>query len=200
MSNSTITLFDGKNFSGSALELTQACSDLGKRNFKDKTTSVKVDGGGSWVLFQYTNYEGDAWVVKPGQYPDAGAWHGRDNDALSARPVEELEEIEFLQLSNQGAFTVYLSAKYSNGDGVKEGGYTGSMPFNVGETRTDDLHDLRVPEGAVCWLFVKVTWGSDHTVRKERFVYRKGCGKIASYRIEGTTLDNSLHYDGIRSK
>lgn len=114
--------------------------------------------------------------------------------------MENFGSVEYFELHNAGAFTCYLSAEYLENGDWKKGTHTGSMPFEVGKTRTDDVGKLGVPVGATCRIFVIVTWGDDHAAKKECFTYQPGCGTVASYTISGTTLDNSLQFNGTRQK
>jgi hypothetical protein len=53
-----------------------------------------------------------------------------------------------------------------------------------------------VPEGNLVKLHANVTAGSDK-VANEEFKFSKSSGKTAKYTISGTTLSNSLKYDGM---
>lgn len=105
------------------------------------------------------------------------------------------EEIRFITLKNNGAFNVKIRV---NG-GSKS--YDFGSTFPVGQEKTVDLAEATksIKEGDVVWLEAVVSWGKNNKA-KQRFIYRKSSNKIAMYSIKGTTLDNTLSYNGLADK
>lgn len=102
------------------------------------------------------------------------------------------EPIRWISLKNNGAFTVGIRVK---GDTISSYN-TGTFP--VGQEKTVDLAESisNLKDGDEIWLEAVVTAGTNNTA-KQHFVYRKSSTKKASYTIKGTTLNNTLTYDGI---
>ena len=110
------------------------------------------------------------------------------------RIVDEIiPEIRYISLKNNGGFVVSIRVK-----GGSES-YNGSS-FPIGQERTEDLANAvgKIKDGDEVWLETVVKGGKNN-VAKQHFVYRKSSNKKACYSIKGTTLNNSLSFNGISS-
>lgn len=101
------------------------------------------------------------------------------------------EPIRWISLKNNGGFNV--SIRINGGSKSFE---TGSFP--LGQERILDLADAvgKINDGDEVWLEAVVKGGNNNTA-KQHFVYRKSSNKKASYTIKGTTVDNTMPYNGI---
>ena len=102
-----------------------------------------------------------------------------------------MEEIRWISLKNNGGFVVKMRI---HGSGEYEsGGF-----FPIGQEKTVDLADAvgNIKDGDEVWLEAVVKLGKNNKA-KQRFVYRRSSGNKAGYSIKGTTLNNSLSYNGI---
>ena len=55
---SSITLYEDENFEGSYVHLSESVYDLEELNFDDETSSIKIYGEGTWMLYQFAGYKG----------------------------------------------------------------------------------------------------------------------------------------------
>ncbi|XP_010004302.1 PREDICTED: gamma-crystallin N [Chaetura pelagica] len=83
-----IEIFEGSQFSGPSLELTEDCSFLQGQGW-DKTciNALKVYGDGAWVLYEEPNYRGRMYLVERGEFSNFGAWQARGASVQSIRRV-----------------------------------------------------------------------------------------------------------------
>ena len=101
-----------------------------------------------------------------------------------------LQKIGKMSLKNGGGFVARIQFSYLDDDGEKKlTGQTGDVP--LGQTKTVDPAELKVPDGAMVYLHVFVVWGTDNEARRA-FTYEKGNVSTANYTITGTTLNNDL--------
>ena len=102
-----------------------------------------------------------------------------------------MDNVRWISLKNNGAFNV--SIRINGGSKSFE-----ESSFPVGQERTIDLANAvgKIADGDVVWLEAVVKLGKDNKA-SERFIYRKDSNKEACYSIKGTTLHNSLSFDGI---
>lgn len=106
-----------------------------------------------------------------------------------------MQQVGNFSLKDNGGFDVKLQFVYVDTKGDKhhvDG--TGSYP--LGQTKTADPGDYGVPDGAPVALYAFVVWGHDNTAT-QFFTYSKGDTTTANYTISGTTLDNSLGFEGL---
>jgi hypothetical protein len=101
-----------------------------------------------------------------------------------------LQKIGKMSLKNGGGFVARIQFSYLDDDGEKKlTGQTGDVL--LGQTKTVDPDELKVPDGAMVYLHVFVVWGTDNEARRA-FTYEKGNVSTANYTITGTTLNNDL--------
>jgi len=105
-----------------------------------------------------------------------------------------MADIGFFNLKNNGAFVAKLEFEYYAGNKWVRKSGTGDI--TVGNSKKASPGDYGVPEGSTVRLYVNVVAGKDKT-SNESFTYKRGNGSVANYTISGTTLSNSLRYDGI---
>lgn len=112
---------------------------------------------------------------------------------LSKKGKKMSQEIRFITLKNNGAFTVGIRIK-----GGSDSYDTSKFP--VKQEKTVDLADLgeKIKDGDIVYLEAVVALGKNNTA-KERFIYRKNSINNAKYSIKGTTLNNSLSFNGIKA-
>jgi kumamolisin len=106
--------------------------------------------------------------------------------------------VSALQLHNGGAFVTDIHALYKSPNAVSWHEQPNKENFPVGQTKTMTLlekcKDPAIQPGWLVKLKVWVEAGDDHTAG-ETFVFAED-GPVADYKITGTTLDNSLIYEG----
>ncbi|SCL68637.1 hypothetical protein GA0070606_4834 [Micromonospora citrea] len=84
-------------------------------------------------------------------------------------------------------------------DGGKMIHTDGSPGVALGNSVTLDPSEFGVPEGASVSAYIFVVWGNDNH-GKEIFTMVHGSPNIADYTLEGTTLGNTLTYNGMKQK
>uniref|UniRef100_A0A674JI25 Beta-crystallin A2 n=1 Tax=Terrapene triunguis TaxID=2587831 RepID=A0A674JI25_9SAUR len=79
-----------ENFQGKRSEFLLECPSVMDRSFR-KLRSIKVENG-SWVGFEYPEYQGQQFILEKGDYPRWEAWSGnsgyRTEHLLSFRPIK----------------------------------------------------------------------------------------------------------------
>lgn len=102
--------------------------------------------------------------------------------------------VRAISLSNNGGFVAQIRIK---GD---FGSYTVNQDICVKQEKTLDLKEAvgKIKDGDVVWLETVVKAGY-YNEGRQRFVYRQSSTQRARYTISGTTLNNSLTYNGIES-
>jgi uncharacterized repeat protein (TIGR02543 family) len=108
-------------------------------------------------------------------------------------------EVGKVSLENKGGFSLWLYAPWINNDGVEKGGNKDkyySDRFNNPSSRTIDPYDWGTSDGSWVRVYSYVASGKDKQ-GDEYFLYRSGNPKTAHYRHTGTTLINTLHFDGV---
>ena len=79
-----IALFQDSDFRGRMLVLSGSSSSLPFVDFNDKLTSVIVTGG-TWRLYEHTNYQGSSVDLGTGQYSSSSALNpAGGNDIISS--------------------------------------------------------------------------------------------------------------------
>ncbi|XP_026502931.1 beta-crystallin A2, partial [Terrapene carolina triunguis] len=85
-----LTVWEEENFQGKRSEFLLECPSVMDRSFR-KLRSIKVENG-SWVGFEYPEYQGQQFILEKGDYPRWEAWSGnsgyRTEHLLSFRPIK----------------------------------------------------------------------------------------------------------------
>ncbi len=107
------------------------------------------------------------------------------------------DEVRAISLKNNGAFVARIRVKGTHSNGGTYS-YNLSKDITVGTERRVDLSDTGnvVCDGDKVTLEAVVQLGNNN-VAKETFIYRKNSLCKAGYTIKGTTLNNTLTYNGI---
>jgi len=108
------------------------------------------------------------------------------NETEKSNPIQE---IRYFSLKNQGGFTVKIGCKYAGETRAEEE----SSNILLGQTKTMDIGEMKVPGGSIVRLHANVKSGKDKTAKQE-FIYQSTSNATASYVISGTTLDNELGF------
>ena len=106
-----------------------------------------------------------------------------------------MQQVGKFSLKNNGGFVVKLQFQYIDNKGEKKH-VDGTGSFPLGQTETADPGDYGVPEGSPVTVYAFVVWGKD-AVGQQLFIYTKGSTTTANFAISGTTLDNSLGFEGL---
>ncbi|KAM9199109.1 gamma-crystallin N [Mergus octosetaceus] len=81
-------IFEGSQFSGRSLELTEDCASLQGQGWdKPCVNAIKVYGDGAWVLYEEPNYRGRMYVVERGEFSSFRAWQACSSSVQSVRRV-----------------------------------------------------------------------------------------------------------------
>lgn len=72
-----IILFQNSDFEGRMLVLYRSQSSLPFLNFNDKTSSIIITGG-SWTVYNHSDFKGSLKTLGPGHYPTSGPLGGND--------------------------------------------------------------------------------------------------------------------------
>ena len=79
-----IFLFEHVSFRGRTVTVYGSYSDLRKKNFNDKTSSIVVTDG-RWSVYKHINFQGVSATLIPGIYPNPRAWGNvPGNDQISS--------------------------------------------------------------------------------------------------------------------
>ncbi len=98
-----------------------------------------------------------------------------------------MDKVRYIKLKNQGAFVLRMQISWT---GVNRGGLyepDGYHDICCAAERTIDLAETDIPEGASVNLIAHIAATTSDLWSMDKFIYDKECGKIATYRIKGTT-------------
>ena len=111
---SECTLYRDVNFGGAQLTLSAADCELSRQGFNDATSSAKVSESSTpWIFYTNTNFGGNSYIVKPGDYPNADTWGGESDSLSSLRPLPSASEgdgvIALFENTNYGGRMIVLT-------------------------------------------------------------------------------------------
>jgi len=120
---------------------------------------------------------------------------------------EPMDTVRYFKLRNTGGFVARIAVLYKKKHTDEHGNISydanwsewnpsGYHDICAGAERTSDLKEIGLPEGSQVQLKAKVVAGKGKT--SDTYEYSSVGGKMASYKISGTTLSNSLereHYE-----
>ena len=95
-------MFDGPNFSGRLLSITQQNADFTNDFFNDRVESIQIDGKCKWIFYEHENFLGSAHILSAAYHSSAPSWGGAGNRISSARvlPSEGTKAIVLFQHTN----------------------------------------------------------------------------------------------------
>ncbi len=99
-------------------------------------------------------------------------------------------------LKNGGMFVAKSACYWSTDGWVTTHESSHSKDITLEKSKTIELSDLGVPNGALVKMHAVVVGGNDRT-GSEVFQYISGSTNFAGYLILGTTLDTTLMYEGL---
>jgi hypothetical protein len=110
-------------------------------------------------------------------------------------------EVGRLSLRNSTAAVLHFHISYLRDNGVWDRVRAATSPNDilVGQTRTVDPGASGIPDGSVVRVYSDVRGGIGGAANKEaaeHFIYRAGNPRTASYTHTGTTLGNTLTFNG----
>jgi len=120
-----------------------------------------------------------------------------------------MDTVRYFKLKNWGGFVAQIQVLYKEKKTDSEGNLSydaewktwspsGYHDICVDAERTSDLYsDANLPEGAQVKLKAVVCGGQDKTA-SETYEYSSSSGKMAAYKISGTTCSNSLQLESYK--
>nr|XP_056715103.1 beta-crystallin A4 [Euleptes europaea] len=70
-----LVAWDEPAFQGRRQEFTSECDDVAARGLEPSLGSARIEGG-TWVGFEHPGFQGQQFVLEPGEYPCWEAWAG----------------------------------------------------------------------------------------------------------------------------
>ena len=107
-----------------------------------------------------------------------------------------MQTIDQFKLKNSGGFVARIYCEYRNPATGKWTKVKCTGDITLGFSKTVELGEHGVPDGASVKFIAFVVSGADNTYDDE-FIYKRGCNTVAQFKIKGTTLINKLEYQGI---
>ena len=106
-----------------------------------------------------------------------------------------MQAIGCFVLANNGGFVCQGKVQYIDNDGNMNltDGY-GNMP--IGQRETMNPGDKGVPDGAPMRMYIDIVAGDDRT-GSPWWLFSASSNQCANYDITGTTLNSSVHFNGI---
>jgi hypothetical protein len=101
------------------------------------------------------------------------------------------------KLRNNGGFVCAGKVQYIN----DAGGITLSDRWDripIGQDEMMFPRDRDVADGSIMQMYIDIVWGDDRT-GGTYFLYDSNSKKYAEYDITGTTLNSTVHFDGIKT-
>ncbi|XP_075464594.1 gamma-crystallin-3-like [Ascaphus truei] len=75
-----IIFYEDRNFQGRSYECNSDCPDMS--SYFSRCNSIRVENG-NWILYENSNYKGNQYYLKRGEYPDFQKWMGF-NDSIKS--------------------------------------------------------------------------------------------------------------------
>ena len=107
-----------------------------------------------------------------------------------------MQTIDQFKLKNSGGFVARIYCEYRDAATGKWTKVKCTGDITLGLSKTVELGEHGVPNGASVKFIAFVVSGADNTYDDE-FIYKKGSNAIAQFKIKGTTLINKLEFQGI---
>jgi hypothetical protein len=112
-----------------------------------------------------------------------------------------MDSVGGFKLRNNGGFVCagkmqYIDLAGSGGTSVSD--RWGFIPLGQEEMMMDP-GDKGVPAGAAIMMYIDIEAGDDRT-GGQYFLWDPNSTSYAEYDITGTTLDSSVHFDGIKTQ
>ena len=82
-----LTLYDHGNYGGRSLLIKQQNANFGNDYYHDTAESARVQGQCRWLLYQNSNFAGQAHLIEAQDYPSSIGWEGNGNRISSARAL-----------------------------------------------------------------------------------------------------------------
>lgn len=113
-----------------------------------------------------------------------------------------METIKYFRLCNNAALVARMAVicEIPEGENVSrttlhKNGYrdicaAGERTLDLSELRYGGKAERALPDGTIVRLKAEVVWGKSKT--SEKYIYSSKSDKMVSYKIKGTTLNNSL--------
>ncbi|XP_007898295.1 gamma-crystallin S-1-like [Callorhinchus milii] len=133
----TIIFFEDKNFQGQCYECSTDCSDL--HTFFARCNSIRVEGG-SWVLYEKTNFTGYQYILTRGEYPDFQHWNGYNDSIKSCRQIRH---------ATGGKYKIRVYERTDFSGQMME--FSDDCPSIHDRFPSHEIHSCQVLEGA--WIF-----------------------------------------------
>ena len=82
-----LTLYDRGNYQGRSLLIKQQIANFGHDYYHDRAESARVIGNCKWLLYQHSNFAGEAHLISAQDYSTSVGWGGNGNRFSSARAL-----------------------------------------------------------------------------------------------------------------
>ncbi|KAF1382970.1 hypothetical protein PFLUV_G00149360 [Perca fluviatilis] len=133
---SKIIFYEDKNFSGCNFECSNDCADL--MCILKNCNSIKVESG-CFMIYEKSNYSGDQYCLKRGEYPDSQHWMSAIASVCSCRLIH----------AQPGAFNMRLYERLEFGGKVMD--LMDDCPSVIDRFQVNDIFSCNVTDGN--WLF-----------------------------------------------
>ncbi len=80
-------MYDHGNYGGRSLLIKQQNADFGNDYYHDRAESAQVKGPCRWLLYEHSNFIGQAHLIYPKYYSTSVGWGGYGNRISSARAL-----------------------------------------------------------------------------------------------------------------
>ncbi|XP_050929948.1 gamma-crystallin M2-like isoform X1 [Lates calcarifer] len=136
MKKGKIIFYEGKNFSGRHFECSNDCADL-MCHFSH-CNSIRVESG-CFMIYENSNYTGNQYYLRRGEYPDFHHWLGVSDSVSSCRLIPK----------EPGSFNMRLYERIEFGGQMMD--LVDDCPSVMDRFHTNDIFSCNVTNGN--WLF-----------------------------------------------
>jgi hypothetical protein len=106
-------LYDHGNYGGRSLLIKQQNADFGNDYYHDRAESAQVQGQCRWLLYQNSDFNGQAHLILAQNYPSSIRWGGNGNRISSARALPP-PGTEAIALFQHGQFRGRMLVLYAS--------------------------------------------------------------------------------------
>lgn len=108
-----------------------------------------------------------------------------------------MDRISAFKLKNEGGFVCAGEIQYIDPSDGSTQRTTQWSPLNITEDEMMNPADRQLSSGTLVQMYIRIIWGDDRT-GGTYFIYDPSSPKYADYWIDGTTLNSSVHYEGLK--
>jgi len=107
-----------------------------------------------------------------------------------------MRSVSAFYLANNGGFVCFPRIQYIDQNGNKQLTPDTGQRLDINQNSTITVAQYNIPAGCFGQIYIDIIWGDDRT-GGTYFLLDQSANATAMYNITGTTLDSSVHFNGV---